>query len=67
MGTIAFAQYCVLDKYNSISFDFWDASVRIEDFEKKLLKLRTEYENCKLKQRENNLNKKLKEIQEDFE
>ena len=66
MGTVAFASMCILDGFNTINFDFWDSSVRIEDFEKRLLRLKEQYEECKLKQKENNVRKKLEEIQEDF-
>ena len=43
MGTVAFAMTCSLDRFNTINFDFWDSSVRTEDFEKRLLKLKEQY------------------------
>ena len=66
MGTVCFASRCILDRYNTINFEFWDSCVRIENFEKRILQLKKEYEKCKLRQKENNIRKKLKEIQEDF-
>lgn len=66
MGTVAFAAQCSLDRFNTINFDYWDSSIRIKDFEKKILKLKEQYEECKLKQKENYIKNKLEEIQEDF-
>ena len=66
MGKVCFAAKCCLCNYNTISFDSWNTNVKIENFEKKLLKLKKEYEDCTLKRKQNILKKKFEEIAEDF-